>query len=104
MKKLLKNPFYAIVLIVGLLFTLTASAEFVLMLKSNQAAALPQQGESGYELMQLLDRHGTEIFVAELAALGICTVAAIRLDQVRDRREYGKRGQGPENRDQGIAD
>ena len=90
MKKLLRNPFYALALVFGLLFTLTACADGVLMLRSNRAG-LPHRGEPGYELLNLLDRHGTEIFVGELVGLGICTVAAIRLDHVRDRREYAKR-------------
>jgi hypothetical protein len=94
MTKLLRNPFYAIAMVLGLLFTLTACAEGVLMLKSNRDGALPRQGESGYDLMNLLDQHGTEVFVVELAALGCFTVAAIRLDVVRDRREFAKKQQG----------
>lgn len=91
MRKLLRNPFYALALVIGLLFTLTACADGVLMLRANRAGAMPKQGEPGYELMELLDRHGTEIFVGELAALGVCTLAAIRLDHVRDRREFARR-------------
>jgi len=44
--------------------------------------------------MNVLDQHGTEVFVVELAALGICTVAAIRLDHVRDRREFEQKEKG----------
>jgi hypothetical protein len=86
----LRNPFFAIAIVLGLLFTLTACVDFVLMLKSNRPGALPRAGEPGYELMNLLDRHGTEIFIVELAALAIATIAAIRLDHVRGRRDANK--------------
>lgn len=91
--KRFRNPFYALALLVGLLFTVTACADGILMLKANRAGALPRPGEPGFVLMDLLDRYGTEILVGELVALGICTVAAIRLDHVRD-REKGTRGTG----------
>lgn len=90
-KKLLRNPFYALAMLAGLMFTVTACADIVLMMKSNRVGALPHRGEPGFELMDLLDRHGTAILAGELAGLGICTVAAIRLDHVRDRREFARR-------------
>ena len=89
-------------MLLGLLFTLTTCADIVLMMKSNRAGALPRRGEPGYELMDLLDKHGTAILAGELAGLGLCTVAAIRLDHVRERREFARRqreagGDRPEN-------
>ncbi len=98
-KQRLRNPFYAVAMVLGLLFTLTACADGVLMVKVNRAGAMPMPGEPGYELMDLLDRHGTEIFVAELACLGICTLAAIRLDYVRGRQETS-RPEGKERSDE----
>jgi hypothetical protein len=91
MKKLLRNPFYALAMLAGLMFTVTTCADVVLMMKTNRAGAMPHPGEPGFELMDLLDRHGTEILAGELAGLGLCTVAAIRLDHVRDRREFAAR-------------
>ncbi|HEX4000025.1 MAG TPA: hypothetical protein VHX65_15845 [Pirellulales bacterium] len=93
-KHRLRNPFYALAMVLGLLFTITTCADAVLMMKTNRAGAMPRPGEPGYELMTLLDRHGTEILVGELAALGLCTVAAIRLDHVRDRRKFARRQEG----------
>jgi hypothetical protein len=90
-KQRLRNPFYAIAMLLGLVFTVTACADVVLMMKSGRAGALPHRGEPGYALMDLLDKHGTEILAGELAGLGLCTVAAIRLDHVRDRREFARR-------------
>jgi len=74
-------------MVFGLVFTLTACAFGVLMVRSNRAVALPEPGQSGYELMDLLDRHGLTILVGELIGLGFCSVGAIRLDHVRGRRE-----------------
>ena len=89
--KLFRNPFYALAMLAGLMFTVTACADVVLMMKTNRAGTSPQPGEPGFNLLDLLDRHGTEILAGELAGLGICTVAAIRLDHVRDRREFAAR-------------
>jgi hypothetical protein len=99
MKKLLRNPFYALALLLGLAFTITACADGVLMMKTNRAGTLPRPGEPGFALMDLLDRHGTAILAGELIGLGLCTMAAIRLDHVRDRREFAARqGEAAKNR------
>jgi len=93
MNKLLRNPFYALALLVGLLFTITVCVDAALIVKTNATGNAPRRGEPGFALLDLLDRHGTKILAGELAALGICTVAAIRLDHVRGRREFAKRNQ-----------
>lgn len=90
-KQQFRNPFYAVAMLLGLLFTITACADVVLMMKANRAGAMPHRGDPGYALMDLLDRHGTAILVGELSGLGLCTIAAIRLDHVRERREFARR-------------
>ena len=77
----------------GLAFTLTACALGVLMVRSNRDVAPPKPGESGYTLLNLLDRHGLAILAAELVGLAIFAVGAIRIDHVRGRREFLKQRQ-----------
>jgi hypothetical protein len=82
------NPFYLLAIFFGMAFTLTACGFGVLMVKSMHPGGLPAAGQSGYALMDLLDRHGMAILVGELLALAASTVGAIRLDHVRDRRDF----------------
>jgi hypothetical protein len=82
------NPFYLLAIFFGLAFTITACGFGVLMVKSIHAGALPSAGQPGFALMDLLDRHGMAILIGELVALAVVTVGAIRLDHVRDRREF----------------
>jgi hypothetical protein len=81
------NPFYLLAMLFGVAFTITACAYGVMMLRANRAEGLPQEGQPGFGLMDLLSRHGTTILVAELAALAVCSVAAIYVDHCRGRRE-----------------
>jgi hypothetical protein len=74
----------------GLAFTLTACAFGVLMVRSNRDVAPPKPGESGYALVDLLDRHGMAILAGELIGLAIFSVGAIRIDHVSGRREFLK--------------
>jgi hypothetical protein len=82
------NPFYLLAIFFGLAFTITACGFGVLMVKSIHPGALPAAGQQGYALMDLLDRHGMTTLVGELVALALVTVGAIRLDHLRDRREF----------------
>ncbi len=77
------NPFYLLAMLLGVAFTLTACAFGLLLLRSQRPEGLPAQGQSGYELMELLNHHGVTIMLVELVGLGIFTVAAIWLDHVR---------------------
>jgi hypothetical protein len=75
------NPFYVAALPMGVLFALTACAYVVMMVKTSGPGA-----EDATRLVQFMERHGILLMVAELAALGVLTVAAIASDDFWTRR------------------
>jgi len=85
-----RNLFYALAMLLGIAFSLTACSYGVMMLHANRGEGLPQPGQPGHALTDLLDRHGTAILAGELAGLALFTVAAIWLDQSRGRRSSRK--------------
>ena len=78
-----RNPFYALLGIVGFVFTITAAAYCVAVLRGVRPAA-----ETGgrHALDQLMDLHGTSILSAELIVLAIATVGAVWLDHLAGER------------------
>jgi hypothetical protein len=76
------NPFYAGLLVVGVVFSITACAYCVMTVRGLE----PRPDEQG--LMGLMSQHGLSILVVELVLLGVMTVAAIGTD------EYWTRAQG----------
>ncbi len=70
------NPFYVAALPVGVLFVITACAYVVMTIQGLD----PQRQESA-GLMDLLAKHGTLIFIAELGLLAIFVIAAIATDE-----------------------
>jgi hypothetical protein len=86
-----RNPFYAVLGIVGFAFTITAAAYCVAVLRGVRPAV-----ETGgrHSLDRLMDDHGTTILVVEIGVLAVATVGAIWLDHVageRIRRERAAR-------------
>jgi hypothetical protein len=86
------NPFYALLVIAGVAFTLTACAYALLMVRatrpdSSVAAGSTSPVEEESALMRLLDERGMEIMGVEVLILGLATVGAIGLDQWRGNRE-----------------
>ena len=77
------NPFYAVLGVVGFLFTLTALNYCLTALRGSRPAA-PAAATSS--LLAVIDRHGTAILAGELVVLAIATVGAIALDDIRGRR------------------
>ena len=80
------NPFYLLLVIVGVIFTLTACAYGVLTIKAMRIGAMPRVGEQGYGLMKTLSNHGGKILGGELAVLTFATIGAIWLDDTRRKR------------------
>ena len=78
-----KNPFYALVLLVGLAFLLTACAYTVL-------AFLDVRGHGSTtaesDLLVFLNRHGIMLFGIELAVLCVAMVAAFATEDYWQRR------------------
>jgi hypothetical protein len=81
------NPFYVAALPMGVLFALTACAYVVMMVRTIGPGA-----EEATGLVQLMERHGILVMVAELVALGLLTVAAIASDDFWTRRFEEKQG------------
>lgn len=81
------NPFYVLLVVLGIAFTLTACGYGVLMLR----AARPIEAEtssSGTALLDYLDRHGDWLMTVELALLALATVGAIATDRYWMSREW----------------
>ena len=72
------NPFYVLLIAIGVLFTLTASAYFVLALHGNAALAAEPPRLDG--LLGFMDRHGAQLLVIELGLLAAATCGAIGTD------------------------
>lgn len=98
------NPFYLLLVAVGVVFLITAFAYGTMAWRATQpvrqtAGAMGVQADQKHPLMAFLDRHGIEALSWELAVLGGATVAAIGLDQRRQRLAEGARGCGPQPED-----
>jgi hypothetical protein len=74
------NPFYALVIGLGVVFAVTTFAYGTM---AYRAVAHTDEGPG---LMELLDRHGVSILSAELGLLGVATFGAMSLDGMRTRR------------------
>jgi len=74
------NPFYVLVVLVGVVFVVTTFAYGTMAYR-----AVAQKDESP-GLMSMLDEHGVSILSGELAVLGLVTFGAMWLDGVRTRR------------------
>jgi hypothetical protein len=86
------NPFYALLVIVGVAFTITACAYALMMVRASRpdssvAAGSNFEVEEQGALMKLLDERGMEIMGVEVLILGVATVGAIALDQWRSKRD-----------------
>ena len=81
-----RNPFYALLGIVGFLFTITAAAYCVSVLRGIQPAGGKAGGGEPHALDRLMDDHGTMILVVEIALLAVATVGAIWVDHVAGER------------------
>lgn len=84
------NPFYVLLGVVGVLFTITASSYCVFVLRGVQAATV-NASEPPAAFEQLMDRHGTTILAGQLLLLAAATVGAVAVDHVRGQREMARR-------------
>lgn len=92
------NPFYVVLVFVGVVFLVTACAYGTMTWRATQPeavqAASVETSRSGdgpatpgdpHPLMQWIDRHGFELLGGELALLALATFAAMGLDSARTR-------------------
>jgi hypothetical protein len=86
------NPFYAMLLVVGIVFAITAFAYCVMTVRGVGGSlamadeSTAENSQLGLNLMTLLDRHGLWIMLAQLALLGVATFGAILTDDYWTRR------------------
>jgi hypothetical protein len=84
-KRPFANPFYALLLVVGVAFLLTATSYGVMAFRDVQGHGA---AESGSGLMLFLDQHGAWLMAGELAVLAIASFAAMATDH-----HWTKRGE-----------
>jgi hypothetical protein len=84
------NPFYALLVLVGIAFVLTATAYGVMAFRTAKAVttATPQ---ADHPLMDWLDDHGNGLLMLELTLLAIGTCGAISTDDYWKRRAARRR-------------
>ena len=87
-KRSATNPFYALLVVLGIAFALTACAYSVMTLKAVRRQEAPGASAGGAVLLEFLDRHGAALMGGELALLALATVAAIATDRYWMRRAY----------------
>jgi hypothetical protein len=93
-KRPFANPFYFLLLVVGVAFLLTASSYGVMAFREVQghSAAASRSG-----LMTFLDRHGALLMIVELAVLAVASVAAMATDNYwTGRAEDGRAAEATE--------
>jgi hypothetical protein len=81
------NPFYVILVVVGILFFVTAFAYGVMAFRADRLGRAAQTDEVPRGLMAFLDNHGGKLLTWELLALGLATAAAITSDNYWSRRQ-----------------
>ncbi len=90
-KQTLTNPFYFLLLMAGLVFSVTACAYGVLIVRGLQTGALPDPAPSGQRMMAWLDQNGFKLMLAELAVLAAFCFLAIATDSFWERRAAARR-------------
>lgn len=85
------NPFYAVLLLAGLLFAVSACAYGVMAFTALRNGPIVDGPSSGQQLLVFLDDHGGKLLTSELVLLGIATVGVIGWDQRATRIAEEKR-------------
>jgi hypothetical protein len=89
-----RNPFYALLVIVGLAFVLTATAYCVMAFREVRtpvAAAEEMAMTARHPLVTWMHNNGTTALLTELALLAVFVVGAITTDEYWQRRASNKR-------------
>jgi len=84
------NPFYILLMLVGVIFALTACAYGVMAVKMLKPAPETLDATAPLTLVTFLDRHGFRVLMAELGVLAVATFAAILTDDFWIRRAKAK--------------
>ena len=86
------NPFYAVLVVVGVAFAVTASAYGVMTFVSLRAAEAGQNPAAlPSSLVKFMNDHGERLLGGELLLLAVATVGAISTDRYWQRRAAERR-------------
>jgi len=80
------NPFYALLLIAGIAFAITATAYGVMAFRDREARGTTATASMEHPLTQWMSQHGEAALMTELTLLAVCTFAAIGTDDYWQRR------------------
>jgi hypothetical protein len=80
------NPFYVLLVILGIAFALTACAYCVMAVKAVHSPEAADASSPGIGLLEFLDRHGAALMSGELVLLTLATIGAISSDRYWMRR------------------
>ena len=86
-KKDPSNPFYVLLVIVGVVFLITACAYGVMAFRSDRLARSGQVDRSNNGLVVFMRESGGKLLAAELLVLGLATAAAMASDRYWTRGE-----------------
>ena len=76
------NPFYVLLVLVGVAFVVTASAYFVMCLKQLHTTSLYAMNDAADQaFVRVMDQYGVKVMLIELAVLGVATFGAIGTDR-----------------------
>jgi hypothetical protein len=78
--KKFKNPFYTLLIPVGLVFVLTVFAYGFMAFMEVNATKREVRDQANHPLFTWLDENGTKLVLWELGLLGVLTVGAIATD------------------------
>ena len=79
------NPFYALLIVVGIAFSISACAYGVMSLRAMRGG-LGLAAGNRHPLLEFLDAHGGVLLAVELGLLAVFTVGAIATDDFWTRR------------------
>jgi cytochrome b len=90
------NPFYAVLILAGLTFVVTAAAYGVMATRESRAA-ITGEPVADHPLMRWMHEHGDAALLTELAILGLATFAAIGTDEYWQRRASARKDDNQSN-------
>ena len=107
-----KNPFYTLLICVGIVFALTATSYGVMTVTylraSEEITESSDPADNYHPLFRFLDENGFDLMLAELGVLGVLTFAAIAYDELHDPDGLSKQAKtleefGVASSDRGVA-
>ncbi|PHS02963.1 MAG: hypothetical protein COA78_19545 [Blastopirellula sp.] len=86
------NPFFALLLVVGIAFVVSCCAYGVMIIKFMNPGGPIEEAQVQISFLEFLYDHGNTILMVELALLTVCTFGAIMTDDFWKDRSERKRG------------